>query len=58
VSTLAALAASPREAAEMYLVARIVIDKTVPVEEQWLNSFAVALELSDEVVADMEAQLG
>lgn len=57
VATLAALAESPSEAAEMYLVARIVIDKAQPAERQWLDSFATALALSDEVVSDMEAQL-
>ncbi len=58
VTTLAGLADSPSEAAEMYLVARLVIDKTAPVEQQWLESFATALALSDEIVSEMEAQLG
>lgn len=57
LQALAALADSPAAAAEMYLVARSVIDPSSAVESAWLAKFADAMQLQDENVKELETTL-
>jgi uncharacterized membrane protein YebE (DUF533 family) len=57
VETLASLAGSETEAAEMYLAARIVIDQTNDDERQWLTSLQQSLNLQPGLVTEMEKEI-
>ena len=57
VAELASLAESETAAAEMYLAARVVIDQSNDVENQWLNSLQQSLNLQPEFIAELEEEI-
>ncbi len=57
IKTLAETADSPEAAAEMYLVARVILDVDEPQERLFLNELADALGLEFDLVASLENKL-
>lgn len=53
---LARAADSPQAAREMYLISVAVIDDQTPMERAWLDQLASALDLPQEVTAELEHQ--
>ncbi|WP_311950375.1 tellurite resistance TerB family protein [Halomonas piscis] len=53
---LASEADSPQAAREMYLVSVAVVDEQNPMERAWLDQLGSALELGDDVAAELERQ--
>lgn len=57
VSEIAALATTPEQAAELYLVSRLSIDPDRPAELAYLQALAHRLKLEDELVAHLNRQI-
>ncbi len=57
IKTLAESVDSPEAAAEMYLVARVILDVDEPQERLFLNELADALGLESDLVASLENKL-
>jgi uncharacterized membrane protein YebE (DUF533 family) len=57
VSEIAALATTPEQAAELYLVSRLAIDADRPAELAYLQALAHRLKLADELVAHLDRQI-
>jgi uncharacterized membrane protein YebE (DUF533 family) len=57
VSEIAALATTPEQAAELYLVSRLAIDPDRPAELAYLQALAHRLKLADELVAHLDRQI-
>jgi uncharacterized membrane protein YebE (DUF533 family) len=53
---IAAGAATPEQAAELYLAARLSIDPDEPAERAWLSALAHRLALPEGLVAQIEAE--
>lgn len=56
VGAIAALAATPEQAAEIWLASRLAIDADDPRERAYLNDLAARLKLPDGLAAHLEAQ--
>lgn len=56
VSDVAAAAATPEQAAELYLVSRLVVDPDDPAERAYLQALAHRLKLPAELVAHLDRQ--
>ncbi|MBW8729056.1 MAG: DUF533 domain-containing protein, partial [Inquilinus limosus] len=56
VAAIAALAATPEQAAEIWLASRLAIDADDPREKAYLDDLAVRLKLPDGLAAHLEAQ--
>jgi uncharacterized membrane protein YebE (DUF533 family) len=57
VSEIAALATTPEQAAELYLVSRLAIDPDRPAELAYLQALAHRLKLPDDLVAHLDKQI-
>jgi len=57
VSDIAALATTPEQAAEIYLVSRLAIDPDRPAELAYLQALAHRLKLPDDLVAHLNRQI-
>jgi uncharacterized membrane protein YebE (DUF533 family) len=57
VSEIAALATTPEQAAEIYLVSRLAINPDRPAERAYLEALAHRLNLADELVAHLDRQI-
>jgi uncharacterized membrane protein YebE (DUF533 family) len=57
VSDIAALATTPEQAAELYLVSRLAIDPDRPAELAYLQALAHRLNLPDDLVAHLNRQI-
>jgi uncharacterized membrane protein YebE (DUF533 family) len=57
VSEIAALATTPEQAAELYLVSRLSIDPDRPAELAYLQALAYRLKLEDDLVAHLNRQI-
>jgi uncharacterized membrane protein YebE (DUF533 family) len=57
VSEVAASAATPEQASELYLVSRLAVDPDDPAERAYLEALAHRLKLPGELVAHLDSQL-
>lgn len=57
LSEIAATAATPEQAAELYLVSRLVLDTDQAAERAYLQALAYRLNLPDGLVAELERQV-
>jgi uncharacterized membrane protein YebE (DUF533 family) len=56
IAAIAALPATPEQAAEIWLASRLAIDADDPREKAYLDDLAVRLKLPDGLAAHLEAQ--
>ncbi|WP_419897640.1 tellurite resistance TerB family protein [Roseomonas sp. USHLN139] len=57
VSEIAALAATPEQASEIYLASRLAVDTTQPEERAWLEALAGRLRLPEGLAAHLDRQV-
>ncbi len=58
VNAIAALSDSTAAAIEIYLVSRLVVNVESPAESQYMSNLATALNLTPELVSQIEAEVG